>query len=124
MNNSGKVIRDIIKRAGVSKEELLVVCDNLDLPVGTCRLRLKGSSAGHNGLKSIIENLGDGEFMRMYIGIGRPRNKEAIIKYVLGKPNKDEFNALNECVERACQGIIKLLDTEPAQVMNVINRKE
>ncbi len=124
MNNSGNVIRDIIKRAGVGTDKMLVVCDHLDLPPGSCRLRLKGSSGGHKGLQSIIDNLGKTDFMRIYIGIGRPESRENVIEYVLGRPSAGEIDLLNECVERACEGIIRLVNEDPSQVMNVINRRE
>jgi len=124
MNNSGEVFEDILGRANVSLSETVVVCDNLDLPVGSCRLKLKGSSGGHNGLKSIMANIGTGEFMRLYIGIGRPENKEEVISYVLGEPSQKELIELRECIKKAAENILMLLDSEPQRVMNVLNRRE
>ncbi len=124
MNNSGVVFRDILKKSGVSLEDAVVVCDNLDLPVGSCRLKLKGSSGGHNGLKSIIRYLGTENFMRLYIGIGRPERKEDVVSYVLGMPPSDEAIKIEECLDRAADGVLLLLDNERQKVMNVLNRRE
>ncbi len=123
MNNSGEVFEDIIKRNRVSLNEIVVVCDNLDLPVGSCRLKLKGSSGGHKGLKSIMSYIGTGNFMRLYIGIGRPESKEEIISYVLGEPPEEESNKIQECIKKAAKNVLMLLENEPERVMSVLNKR-
>jgi PTH1 family peptidyl-tRNA hydrolase len=82
MNNSGMVMRYF---ADVAIEDIMVVCDQMDLPPGMIRIRKTGSSAGHNGLKSLIETLGSGSFNRLYIGIGRPEEGCSVIDHVLGR---------------------------------------
>lgn len=123
MNLSGEVLPDLVAKSRCSLAELLIVCDNLDLPVGTCRLKVGGSSAGHNGLSSIISSAGSQEFMRLYVGIGRP-SKGGIIDYVLGVPGDEERSALNDTIERAADGVVALLDRPIEQVMNELNQRK
>ncbi len=86
MNRSGAIVHYFIpKRFAV--EDLIVVCDNLDLPAGMIRVRQGGSSAGHNGLKSLIEALGSSDFTRVYVGIGRPLPATTVVEHVLGIPH-------------------------------------
>jgi PTH1 family peptidyl-tRNA hydrolase len=101
---------------------LLVVCDTLDLPPGSCRLRRGGSSAGHKGLASIIAALGDSDFLRLYIGIGRPSRPEEVVDFVLGCPEGPEAELLARGERRAAEGVLALLSEEPAKVMNVLNQ--
>lgn len=82
MNNSGLMARDFPE---VESKDLIVVCDQMDLPVGMIRIREGGSSAGHNGLKSLIENFGYSDFTRIYVGIGRPASGVSVIDHVLSK---------------------------------------
>ena len=74
----------------IDLEDLLVIYDDLDLPVGKIRLRQKGSAGGHNGIKSTISHLGTQQFNRIRVGINRPSNGMAITDYVLGRFAKDE----------------------------------
>lgn len=83
MNSSGKVIPQLLKK-GIKPENILVVHDELELPVGKLKIRLSGSAKGHNGLKSIIEQCGD-KFARLSFGIDRPLNKSDVPNYVLQK---------------------------------------
>ncbi len=124
MNRSGEIINPLMETTGTGLSELLVVCDTLDLPPGICRLKRKGSSGGHRGLESIIRNLGSEEFLRMYIGIGKPRNKEEVISYVLEKPVGEEAGLLEKATIEAADCILKLLEKPPEIVMNEINRKK
>jgi PTH1 family peptidyl-tRNA hydrolase len=103
-------------------EELLVVCDTLDLPPGVCRLRRGGSSAGHKGLSSVIEALGRSDFLRLYIGIGRPSRQEEVVDYVLGSPIGVEAECLRRGEQKAAEGVLALLREDPQKVMNVLNQ--
>jgi PTH1 family peptidyl-tRNA hydrolase len=122
MNASGEAVRQALKFAGASIQDLIVVCDSLDLPIGVCRLKRKGSSAGQKGLESVIKALKTQEFMRLRIGIGRPEQKSDVIGYVLGIPPPGEGNMLKEAVERAADGILQLVQDGPDRVMNVLNQ--
>ena len=83
MNKSGAVLRYF------PALPLVVLCDQMDLPAGKIRLRRGGSSAGHRGLSSVMEQKGDGDFIRIYIGIGRPKEGETVIDHVLGTIDDD-----------------------------------
>lgn len=123
MNRSGEVLDQLVLKSRCSLDELLVVCDNLDLPVGSCRLKLQGSSAGHNGLGSLIEHAGTSDFKRIYVGIGRPAGG-GIIEHVLGAPGGDEARQLAEAVEIAAQGVLAALEEPIDRVMNGLNRRQ
>jgi PTH1 family peptidyl-tRNA hydrolase len=84
MNLSGKAVAPVARKLGLKPEEILVIHDDLDLPVGKLRLKSGGSDGGHNGLKSIIAELGSASFKRLRIGIGRPLPGQTV-DYVLSK---------------------------------------
>ncbi len=123
MNRSGVIFPDVLRATKSTTEQLVVICDTLDLQPGVCRLKLKGSSAGHKGLSSIISRLGTGSFIRFYIGVGRPPFKEEIIHYVLTEPPVEEASLIDEALHTAADGILKLQEEGPEKVMNVINKK-
>lgn len=90
MNLSGEGVRPLIDYYKIDVEDILVLYDDLDLPVGRLRLRQKGSGGGHNGMKSLNQHLGTQNYKRIRIGIDRPESGEPIVKYVLSKfPEKD-----------------------------------
>lgn len=98
MNLSGEVIKDYIKYFKIDLTDLFVISDDLDMPLGKIKLKLQGSSGGHNGLKNIIENLHTDEFCRLKIGISN--NKTIDTKdYVLGKFTKEEEEGLNKVLD-------------------------
>ncbi|MCD6122201.1 MAG: aminoacyl-tRNA hydrolase [Spirochaetales bacterium] len=123
MNNSGVILGQLLNDTGYDISQMLVVCDQLDLPPGVCRLRTKGSSGGHNGLASIIEYSGTTVFKRIYIGIGRPEKKQDIVDYVLTTPG-EEMEEIKRCVERSADAILMLLYDSPQRVMNGFNKKQ
>jgi PTH1 family peptidyl-tRNA hydrolase len=123
MNNSGSIFPEILARTGSDLESILVVCDTMDLPVGQCRLKRKGSGAGQKGLASIIRRLGRQDFPRLYIGIGRPERRDQVVDYVLSEPKGKEADALEEAVYVAADGVIQLLEQGLEKVMNVFNRE-
>lgn len=102
MNNSGEAVRAVMDYYHITVPELLVVFDDKDLPFGTIRFRSKGSSGGHNGIKSIITHIGSEEFARLKVGIA-PVNPEQVIgdtaDYVLAKFSKEELKQLPKTVE-------------------------
>jgi PTH1 family peptidyl-tRNA hydrolase len=117
-------VREALRETGGSPPDLLVVCDNLDLSPGSCRLRLRGSSGGQKGLESVISALGTDEFMRLTVGIGRPSHKGKVVGHVLTAPSRDEAALLAQGVEKAARAVLELLESGPEEVMNVYNRKE
>ena len=100
MNLSGESIGAFMDYFQMDLEDLLVIYDDLDLPVGKIRLRQKGSAGGHNGIKSAIAHLGTQQFNRIRVGINRPSNGMAIADYVLGRFAKDEQEMIKEAVNR------------------------
>ena len=110
MNESGRSIRAAKDWFGLHDNELLVLVDDMDLPLGKIRLRSKGSSGGHNGLKSIIKHLGTSDFHRLKIGIGPPseitkERKMKTVSHVLGKFSSEEIPILNSVIQEIIVGI-------------------
>jgi PTH1 family peptidyl-tRNA hydrolase len=121
MNRSGEVVPRILSRFSLKPENLLVLCDTMDLPAGALRLKTKGSSAGQKGLKSIISVLETEDFMRLYIGVGRPAPGTDVLSHVLGMPEGEEAAAIALASGRAAQAVLRLLAEPPESVMNEIN---
>ncbi len=124
MNNSGAVMRYTSLRK-YSSNDIIVVCDTLDLPPGVIRIKKGGSSAGHNGLKSLIAHLDDSTFIRVYIGIGRPKAGETVVEYVLGKPvGKIEQQIVQEGIDAATKAVVDFIHEIPlGEVIRAYNRK-
>tara|TARA_Y100001968_G_C19208544_1_gene643588 strand:- start:149 stop:760 length:612 start_codon:yes stop_codon:yes gene_type:complete len=104
MNESGKSVRSAKDWFNFENHQLIVLVDDMDLPLGKIRVRSKGGSGGHNGLKSIINHLGTEEFKRLRIGIGPPsedkvERKSKTVTHVLGRFSKEEFIRLNFIIE-------------------------
>ena len=104
MNESGKSVRSAKDWFDFQNNQLIVLVDDMDLPLGKIRVRSKGSSGGHNGLKSIINHLGTAEFKRLKIGIGAQSNdqqarKSKTVSHVVGRFSKEEFIILNFIIQ-------------------------
>lgn len=95
MNLSGDCLIDFVKYFKIDIKDILVIYDDLDLSVGKLRIRSKGGSGGHNGIKSIISRLGSEDFKRIRIGIGKDANIP-VVDYVLGKFSEDDLQTLNK----------------------------
>ena len=120
MNNSGESVSQIMKYFKIDVEDLLVIYDDMDMPVGKLRLRQSGSAGGHNGVKSIIAHVGTQSFKRIRIGIDKhPRIK--VVDYVLGHFNKDERPLIDEGIENAVKAIELYLDKDFVAAMNTYN---
>lgn len=104
MNESGRALASLSTK-GVCRDtgELLVVTDDVDIEVGRLRLRQKGSAGGHNGLKSIIRQLGTDEFARLKVGVGPRPPGEDLVDYVLGSFRSEEWPVLNDTIDRAAK---------------------
>jgi len=112
MNQSGKAVKSIVDYFNVGLESVLIVCDDADLPFGRLRLRDKGGSGGHNGLKSIEEQLNSSTYSRLRLGIGRMA--QGLVDHVLGKFTSEEEKALPLVVEEA-KVVIELFITQGFQ---------
>jgi peptidyl-tRNA hydrolase, PTH1 family len=122
MNLSGECVRPLMDYYGIDVDDVIVVYDDLDLPPGKIRLRMKGSAGGHNGIKSLIYHLGTQEFKRIRIGIGRPANGQKVTDYVLGRFAKEESDAVMEAILRSADACEKAVTTPFLQVMNEFNK--
>ena len=121
MNLSGNCVKEIADFYKVQKEEILVIYDDMDIEPGKIKIRKKGSSGGHNGMKSIIQMLGTEEFPRIRIGIGRPEHNGDEINYVIGAIPEEEIPKLEEGVEKAKDAVIEILKNGIDSAMNKLN---
>ena len=122
MNLSGVAVKACFKKFKISSpEQLLVVCDDLDLDLGRMKIRSSGSSSGQRGLKSIIEHLGTQNFNRLRIGIGRPKNSEDAAKYVLSGFLRKEKEAVWQIKEEAVSCSISWAEKGITETMNMYN---
>jgi len=121
MNNSGAAVKRLADRTGILPENILIVCDDLSLPFGKLRLRPSGSAGGHNGLKSIIEDLGSGQFSRLRMGIDSPGNKSGTIDYVLSNFTPAEKKALPDFINHALDCVTCWVTEGAEMAMNRFN---
>lgn len=120
MNLSGEAVALLARRSGIQPESILVISDDLDLPVGRLRLRNGGADGGHNGLKSIIAELGSSSFRRLRIGIGRPKPEETV-DYVLSKFEGEEERRFEASLAAAAEAVRTVLTGGMARAMNRFN---
>ena len=120
MNLSGEVIRDFVNFFKIDIEDILIICDDLDTKVGNFRLRYKGSSGGHNGLKNIELHLSSKEYKRIKVGISNDKNIDTK-DYVLGKFTKEEIDLINPIINKMTEVIEDYLKLPFDNVMNKYN---
>jgi peptidyl-tRNA hydrolase, PTH1 family len=121
MNCSGEILHDLLKYTKAVISDIIVVCDTLDLSPGKLRLKRNGSGAGQKGLESIIRIAGTDNFVRMFIGIGRPQSRDNVINYVLKRPSREDSELISQAVERASESLLKLAESPIESIMNEIN---
>jgi peptidyl-tRNA hydrolase, PTH1 family len=124
MNLSGLSVRELVAEYQVDvSRDLVVIYDELDLPLGTIRIRQRGSSAGHNGMESILNALGTDEILRIRLGIAPDRKVVDGVKYVLTPFRKAQEKVVDEVLDTAAQAVEVILKEGPAAAMNRFNRK-
>ena len=122
MNESGKSVSAYSDFFKIVPEEILIVHDDLDIPIGRARFKSGGGHGGHNGLRNIISSLGnDSSFCRLRIGIGHPRLSNNVSAHVLSKPTKDEEEKLSAVFREALNFIPFLLEGKVSQAMSKLN---
>jgi PTH1 family peptidyl-tRNA hydrolase len=122
MNLSGECVSPVLKYHNATIEDLLVVSDDIDLPVGRLRIRKGGSAGGHNGLKSVIERTGSSDFVRLRVGVGRdPRSRSNVIGHVLGKFSPEDRQAMDEVVATAAEAVGAIENENLETAMNRYN---
>jgi PTH1 family peptidyl-tRNA hydrolase len=123
MNRSGQSVRAVMDWYKLSPESLLVIYDDMDLPLGRLRLRLGGSAGGHNGMKSIISHLGSQNFPRLRIGIGKSDRKTATISHVLGKFAPQEAQLVPQVLQLAVEAVEMSLKQGVQKAMSLYNNR-
>jgi PTH1 family peptidyl-tRNA hydrolase len=122
MNESGIAVRALVRRYGIDDmEKVVVVHDELDLPVGRVKIKVGGGTAGHNGLKSIGQHLHDNGYVRVRIGIGKPPGQRSGADHVLRKPGQKERELLEVAIEQAADAIEAIATDGVADAMNRFN---
>ncbi|MCR5669757.1 MAG: aminoacyl-tRNA hydrolase [Butyrivibrio sp.] len=124
MNLSGEAIAPLCNYFKVdSKENLIVISDDVELDVGNLRIRPKGSAGGHNGLKNIIAKLGNDEFARVRVGVGKKPREYDMVDWVLGHFDGQDKTDIRESEERAAKAVVEIMENGTDSAMNKFNGK-
>lgn len=124
MNLSGNAVRYWKEKLKIGNENIVVICDDLNLPFGTLRMRKKGSDGGHNGLKNIGEMLGGQDWCRIRMGIGNDFNAGGQVDFVLGKLTAEQSDKMPELCEKVIRGVKDFVFIGPDRAMNSFNAKD
>jgi peptidyl-tRNA hydrolase, PTH1 family len=124
MNDSGQSVAQLVRRYGIDDlRTLVIVHDELDLPLGVVRVKVGGGLAGHNGLRSIKAHLHDDGFVRVRIGIGKPPDPRRGADHVLKRPSKAVRTELDVSVQEAADAVEQIVAEGPEATMNRVNTK-
>ncbi len=124
MNLSGLALRELVQEYQIDPaQDLIVIYDELDLPLGTIRVRQRGGSAGHNGMESILGALGSDEFLRVRLGIGPDHPVEDGARFVLGQFKKSQYAAVDQELDTAADAVEVILAEGVAKAMSRFNRR-
>ncbi|HAT4139365.1 aminoacyl-tRNA hydrolase [Clostridium perfringens] len=119
MNLSGESIREFANFYKLEDDEIIVVYDDISLDIGRLRIREKGSAGGHNGIKSIIQNLGGDKFPRVKVGVGQP--KDNLVNHVLGKFSKEDREHIEKVIPVVSDAIVEIVKNDAKESMNKFN---
>ncbi|MBI2486019.1 MAG: aminoacyl-tRNA hydrolase [Deltaproteobacteria bacterium] len=123
MNRSGKAVSGFVDFFKILPGDLILVYDEMDLPLGNLKIKVGGGSAGHKGIESIITSLGDDSFIRVRVGIGKPGQKSETVNHVLSKFKKDEKKIVEDALVRAADAVLEIVARGVESAMNKFNRK-
>ncbi|TAK79304.1 MAG: aminoacyl-tRNA hydrolase [Gammaproteobacteria bacterium] len=122
MNHSGQAVRSCMDYLKISPTSLLVAHDDIDLPVGTIKLKFDGGDGGHNGLKDIIRHLNTKQFYRLRIGVGHPgKGEDGVVDYVLNKPSKADRQKIDAALEPVYDTLPLILSGDIAKAMQKLH---
>lgn len=124
MNRSGVSVGSAFKSLGVAPGDLIVAHDDIDLPFGSLRIKVGGGHGGHNGVRSICNILGTGDFIRLRMGVGRPHSGGDVAGYVLSSFSATERNRLKEVLANSVKAVETILSRGPQQAMNEFNIRD
>ncbi len=121
MNNSGLAVLNLIETYNIAPEEMIVIHDDLDIPLGRVKLKFNGSSGGHHGIESIVKEIKTDKFYRLRVGIGRPKDKSKVVEYVLSPFLKEEEEVLYKILYKSKECLLRCIETSPENSMNFCN---
>ena len=124
MNLSGESVRALMDYYKLTTDEIVIIYDDISMPVGQVRIRPKGSAGGHNGIKSIIAHLGTQEFPRIKIGVGAKPENGDLVKHVLGRFSKEDDAKIRDVFALAEEGLLAILQEDVKTAMNAVNGKK
>lgn len=124
MNESGGPVGRLVRWYKTNPSELVVVHDELDIPFGEVRIKAGGGTAGHNGLGSLVSHLGTKDFLRVRVGVGRPRGRDGAVGHVLDGFSAAERKELPEILERAADAVERVLEVGAERAMNEVNTRD
>ena len=119
MNASGESVGPLMRYYKIDPSDVYCIYDDMDLPVGKLRIRPNGSSGGHNGIKSIIQNLGGDKFPRVKVGVGQP--KDNLVNHVLGKFSKEDREHIEKVIPVVSDAIVEIVKNDAKESMNKFN---
>jgi len=122
MNDSGKPLKSLLNVTGLTAEDVILIYDDMDYEPGVVRVKSSGSHGRHNGVRSVIENIGKG-FIRVRLGIGKPQSKEQGLDFVLGKFKKQERVLIDDAIITAMGAVEHIIQHGKDDAMNLFNRK-
>lgn len=120
MNLSGEAVIDILNFYKQKPEKVIVIVDDIDLPLGKIRIKKKGSAGTHNGLKSIVSCTNSQDFIRIKVGVGQNRDID-LVNYVLGAFSKEEKQIIDDNIEKVCEAVLMITEGKMSEAMNKFN---
>lgn len=124
MNDSGRAVQAVAGFYRVPLEEILVAHDDIDLPVGTVRLKRGGGHGGHNGLRDLIRHLGGNDFHRLRIGVAHPGHRDEVVDYVLQRPSKQDRQLMDDAIDAALAVIPEIVGGDLERAMHQLHSRE
>jgi PTH1 family peptidyl-tRNA hydrolase len=124
MNLSGESVREVVEWYNIPLKNIIIIYDDVDLPLGRIRIRPKGSSGTHNGMKSIIYQLQSDEFPRIRIGIGKPPKNWDMADYILSRFDAEERKIIGQSISKAAEAAVEIINSGIEKAMNMYNGPE
>lgn len=124
MNRSGQPVSALARFFRITRQQILVVHDELDLPAGTVKCKQGGGHGGHNGLRDLITHLGGNDFYRLRIGIGHPGHRDQVVDYVLKKPSREDRQSIDDAIHAALDVMPDILAGRFERAMHVLHSRQ
>lgn len=121
MNLSGTSVRQFVQFYKIPTDHVVIIYDDIDIEKGIIKIRKKGGPGNHNGMKSVVQEIGSNAFPRIRVGIGQPTYKNDMINYVLGQVSNEEYEILEKGIEAAADAIVDILKNGIDHAMNAYN---